>query len=83
LAKISNPESFGRFPEKVLSAHSAREALERIPRLLLVRLRSLGDSILTLPLLQSLNLWRPDLKLDVLYALKAFESGADGIMVAG
>lgn len=66
MAKISNSESLGRSPEKVLSAHSAREVLERIPRLLVVRLRSLGDSILTLPLLQSLNLWRSDLELDVL-----------------
>lgn len=66
MAKISNPESLIGSPEKVLSAHSAREALERIPRLLIVRLRSMGDSILTLPLLQSLHLWRSDLELDVL-----------------
>jgi predicted lipopolysaccharide heptosyltransferase III len=40
--------------------------LERIPRILLIRLRSLGDSILSLPLLEAFRLWRPDLLLDVL-----------------
>src|SRR6266704_3571265 len=32
-----------------------RQELQRIPRLLLIRLRSLGDSILSLPLLESLH----------------------------
>jgi heptosyltransferase III len=45
---------------------SLRRQLECIPALLLVRLRSLGDSILTLPLLDALHLWRPELHLDVL-----------------
>jgi ADP-heptose:LPS heptosyltransferase len=40
--------------------------LQQIPRILLIRLRSLGDSILTLPLIESLHKWRPDLALDVL-----------------
>jgi ADP-heptose:LPS heptosyltransferase len=40
--------------------------MERIPRLLLVRLRSLGDSILTLPLVEALHQWRPELELDIL-----------------
>src|SRR5512135_2736831 len=48
------------------TAGSLRDALARSDRMLLVRLRSLGDSILTLPLLQALRSWRPDLRLDVL-----------------
>jgi ADP-heptose:LPS heptosyltransferase len=40
--------------------------LQEIRQILLVRLRSLGDSILTLPLIESLHSWRPDLHLDVL-----------------
>lgn len=45
---------------------SIRSELSRIPRVLLIRLRSLGDSILTLPLLDALHEWRPELQLDVL-----------------
>ena len=48
------------------TAGSLRDALARSDRMLLVRLRSLGDCILTLPLLQALRSWRPDLRLDVL-----------------
>ncbi len=40
--------------------------MEQIPRILLIRLRSLGDSILTLPLIEALHQWRPELKLDIL-----------------
>ncbi len=40
--------------------------LANIPNLLLVRLRSLGDAILTLPLIEALHEWRPELRLDVL-----------------
>jgi ADP-heptose:LPS heptosyltransferase len=40
--------------------------LESIPRILLIRLRSLGDSILSLPLIEALHRWRPDLKIDIL-----------------
>jgi predicted lipopolysaccharide heptosyltransferase III len=43
-----------------------RTILESAPRLLLIRLRSLGDSILTLPLLTALHRWRPDLLTDIL-----------------
>jgi ADP-heptose:LPS heptosyltransferase len=43
-----------------------RKELERAQRVLLVRLRSLGDAILTLPLINSLNNWRPDLQIDIL-----------------
>ena len=45
---------------------SLRREMEQIPRILLVRLRSLGDSILTLPLIEALHNWRPELKLDIL-----------------
>ncbi len=45
---------------------SLRRRLETIDRLLMIRLRSLGDSILTLPLVEALHDWRPDLRLDVL-----------------
>ncbi len=34
--------------------------------MLLIRLRSLGDSILTLPLIEALHRWRPDLQTDIL-----------------
>lgn len=37
-----------------------------MPRLLLIRLRSLGDSILTLPLVEALHHWRPELELHIL-----------------
>jgi ADP-heptose:LPS heptosyltransferase len=47
-------------------ADSLRQELQSIPRILLVRLRSLGDSILTLPLIEALHRWRPDLKLSLL-----------------
>jgi ADP-heptose:LPS heptosyltransferase len=43
-----------------------RQILQQIPRILLIRLRSLGDSILTLPLIEALHQWRPELKLDIL-----------------
>jgi heptosyltransferase-3 len=40
--------------------------MERVPCILLIRLRSLGDSILTLPLVEALHQWRPELRLDIL-----------------
>jgi ADP-heptose:LPS heptosyltransferase len=43
-----------------------RQEMERIPRFLIIRIRSLGDSILALPLLDALHAWRPDLQIDVL-----------------
>lgn len=43
-----------------------RSQLADAHSLLLIRLRSLGDSILTLPLLEALHAWRPDLQLDVI-----------------
>jgi ADP-heptose:LPS heptosyltransferase len=48
------------------SADPLRKELECIQRILLIRLRSLGDAILALPLMHSLKSWRPDLQLDVL-----------------
>jgi heptosyltransferase III len=53
-------------PKNLLGPDAVRNRLEKIPRLLLVRLRSLGDSILSLPLLQALHSWRPELELDIL-----------------
>lgn len=47
-------------------ARRLRLELESIPRLLVIRIRSLGDSILALPLLQALSDWRPELQIDVL-----------------
>lgn len=52
--------------ERSPAAERLRRELGSIPRLLLIRLRSLGDAILSLPLLQALHAWRPDLRLDVL-----------------
>jgi predicted lipopolysaccharide heptosyltransferase III len=43
-----------------------RQKLQAIPRIILIRLRSLGDAILTLPLVEALHAWRPELQLDVL-----------------
>ena len=43
-----------------------RRELERVPRLLIIRLRSLGDSILALPLVNALHSWRPELEVDLL-----------------
>ena len=43
-----------------------RLALERASRLLVIRLRSLGDAILALPLIEALHAWRPELELDLL-----------------
>ncbi len=43
-----------------------RRQMEQIPRMLFIRLRSLGDSILTLPLIEAFHQWRPELKLDIL-----------------
>ncbi len=48
------------------AAERLRQELERAPRLLLIRIRSLGDSILILPLIEQLHRWRPGLALDVL-----------------
>jgi predicted lipopolysaccharide heptosyltransferase III len=45
---------------------SLKNQLEHVPRMLLIRLRSLGDAILTLPLVEALHCWRPDLQLDIL-----------------
>lgn len=43
-----------------------RNRLEKTSRILLIRLRSLGDAILTLPLIEALNRWRPELKQSIL-----------------
>jgi heptosyltransferase III len=53
-------------PKHLLAPEYIRDRLEKSRRLLIIRLRSLGDSILALPLLQALHSWRPELELDVL-----------------
>lgn len=40
--------------------------MQQVSDILLVRLRSLGDAILTLPLIEALHNWRPDLRQSVL-----------------
>jgi hypothetical protein len=44
----------------------ARLSLSHAQRLLVIRLRSLGDSILAIPLVEALHAWRPDLQIDML-----------------
>jgi ADP-heptose:LPS heptosyltransferase len=56
-------------PEPETGAGQARDVrakLESASSLLIVRLRSLGDSILALPTLNALHAWRRDLAIDVL-----------------
>jgi ADP-heptose:LPS heptosyltransferase len=60
VAKLAGP------PGRPADIDSLRREIEQIPRMLLLRLRSLGDSILTLPLIEALHGWRPDLELDIL-----------------
>jgi ADP-heptose:LPS heptosyltransferase len=43
-----------------------RLALEQVSNILIIRVRSLGDSILAIPLVEALHGWRPDLRIDVL-----------------
>jgi predicted lipopolysaccharide heptosyltransferase III len=43
-----------------------RQTMEHVPKILIIRVRSLGDSILAIPLVEALRAWRPDLSLDVL-----------------
>ncbi len=43
-----------------------RRVITETPRILLIRLRSLGDALLTLPLVEALHQWRPELEVDVL-----------------
>jgi len=50
----------------LFEAHAVRQQLEQASHVLIIRLRSLGDSILILPLLEALRAWRPDLQLDLL-----------------
>jgi len=46
--------------------HELRQKMERVERILIIRLRSMGDSILALPLVEALHEWRPELQIDVL-----------------
>jgi heptosyltransferase III len=57
-----SPESRNAAPE----AERLRLSLQGASDILLIRLRSLGDAILTLPLVEALHRWRPDLRQSVL-----------------
>ena len=53
----------------LLDSKSASSLLPNLPRnadVLIIRLRSIGDVVLTLPALQALHDWRPDLKIHML-----------------
>jgi lipopolysaccharide heptosyltransferase II len=47
------------------NAAGLKQRMTLASRLLIIRLRSLGDSILMLPLIEALHAWRPELQLDV------------------
>jgi ADP-heptose:LPS heptosyltransferase len=67
LSTTPSPESGGNGPKRTfLDLDTLRKRLERISRILLIRLRSLGDSILTLPLVDALHCWKPGLQIDIL-----------------
>lgn len=66
MPKATRPESSRSLKPAAEGLNALRRELERVTRLLVIRLRSLGDSILALPLVEALNAWRPDLQLDVL-----------------
>jgi heptosyltransferase III len=53
-------------PETIAEADALRRELQQISDILLIRLRSLGDAILTLPLIDALHHWRPELKQSIL-----------------
>jgi heptosyltransferase III len=67
----TTPNSAQRFPAKcpqdaISEAVSLRQELQHVSHILLIRLRSLGDAILTLPLIEALNQWRPELNQSIL-----------------
>jgi heptosyltransferase I len=66
LSKAINSESDGASDVKGEHAPRLRAQLERAQRLLIIRLRSMGDSILAIPLVESLHDWLPALQVDVL-----------------
>jgi ADP-heptose:LPS heptosyltransferase len=53
-------------PPKTMSPLSILPDLPRDANVLMVRLRSIGDVVLTLPALQALHDWRPDLRIHML-----------------
>lgn len=59
---LSDQSAGNRTSENV----ALRQELDQLSRILLIRLRSLGDAILTLPLIEALNEWRPELRQSVL-----------------
>jgi ADP-heptose:LPS heptosyltransferase len=56
-------------PQPVLDPHLPSSLLPGLPpgaKVLVIRLRSIGDVVLTLPALSALHAWRPDLRLSLL-----------------
>jgi ADP-heptose:LPS heptosyltransferase len=66
LSKAINSESDGVSDARGEHASRLRAQLEQAQRLLIIRLRSMGDSILAIPLVEALRDWRPALQIDVL-----------------
>jgi len=66
LSKAASPQSSLSPTVSEERIHKLRLKLERVERILIIRLRSMGDSILALPLVEALHEWRPDLQIDVL-----------------
>jgi heptosyltransferase-3 len=65
-AKSFHSSHAAAMPQTPSNKVQIRSLLEQVPKLLLVRLRSLGDCILTLPLIEALHEWRPELHLDLM-----------------
>ena len=56
-------------PQPVLDPHLPSSLLPSLPpgaRVLVIRLRSIGDVVLTLPALSALHAWRPDVRISLL-----------------
>lgn len=71
----------------VASFVGRRPDLERVRRVLLVRLRSIGDTVLMTPCISALKRWRPDVEVDVLLEpfcapLLAAHPGVDRVVEA-
>jgi ADP-heptose:LPS heptosyltransferase len=63
---LKSPQNIPPQSLPIPEVESVRQELQRISHILLVRLRSLGDALLTLPLIEALHQWRPTLKLSIL-----------------
>lgn len=63
------PDITSQIPAMPFNTHGSSPTLlwdESIRRILLVRLRSIGDTVLTTPCIAALRAWRPNLTIDVL-----------------